>query len=305
MTVVDRPGGGQDVGQRVVSCPICEEASDPVGVVHGSFSDRDYHLRRCPACHFVFLADPWLEFEQIYDEAYYDGKGADPAVDYRFELECPDRTIRAYEWQGISDLVDECVGRPRGLRWLDFGCGNGGLVRFLNESTSVDACGFDSGAIVAQARAHRIPVLSEQQLGERAAGFDVVTAIEVIEHVPDPLAMLRQIRELLRPGGLFFLTTGNAQPFVSKLTRWAYVVPEVHMSFFEPLTLEVAMRKTGFRPERRARGPAFDHVLKYYTLRRLGLRKRNVFTDALPAGAIAPVVDRVRRLSEQPVGWAR
>jgi SAM-dependent methyltransferase len=304
-TAVDRPSRSVAAGEQITGCPICGEASDPVGVVHGSFSRRDYHMRRCPACHFAFLADPWLDFERIYDDAYYNGEGADPAVDYRFELEHPDRTIRVYEWQGISELVDEYVGRPKGMRWLDFGCGNGGLVRHLNQTASVDACGFDNGAIVVQAQAHGIPILTEQQLGEQAASFDVVTAIEVIEHTPDPLETLRQIRRLLRPGGLFFLTTGNAQPFAQKLTRWSYVAPEVHMSFFEPLTLEVAMRKAGFRPERRPRGRASDQIFKYYALRRLGLRRRNLFTDALPAAAVGPVVDRMRHLSEQPVGWAQ
>ena len=76
----------------------------------------------------------------------------------------------------------------------------------------------------------------------------MVTAIEVIEHTLDPLAELRTIRGLLRPGGLLFLTTGNAAPFASDLLRWSYIVPEIHVSFFEPDTLERALVKCGFRP---------------------------------------------------------
>jgi SAM-dependent methyltransferase len=265
---------------------------------------RDYHMRRCPACHFAFIEDPWLEFDRIYDEAYYEGRGADPMVDYQFELECPDRTIRVYEWQGISDIIDEFIGRPMGQRWLDFGCGNGGLVRYLNTNTSVEAYGYDSSKIIAEARRRGIPILSDAQLAAQEGSFDVVTAIEVIEHTVDPLSMLRQIRRLLRPGGLFFLTTGNARPFADRLTRWSYVAPEVHMSFFEPLTLEVAMRKTGFRSERKPRGPAFDQMLKYLVLRKLRMRRRNQLTDMLPSSLLGPIVERMRHLGEQPVGWA-
>jgi SAM-dependent methyltransferase len=261
-------------------------------------------MHRCADCHFAFIIDPWLEFDRIYDEQYYDGRGADPLADYRFELERPDCTIRLYEWAGVAHIVNEFVQPRDSLRWLDFGCGNGGLVRYLNANTNVDACGFDEGAIVTRARKQGIPILSEGELQEVEGAFDVVTAIEVVEHVPDPLPVLRQIRRLLRPGGLFFLTTGNAEPFAKKLTKWSYVIPEIHVSYFEPLTLEVAMRSAGFRPERKPRGPAFDEILKFKVLKSLHLRRRNSFTDALPASLIGPAADRMRRLSEQPAGWA-
>jgi SAM-dependent methyltransferase len=275
-----------------------------VGAVYGRYSERDYHLRRCPDCHFAFIADPWLEFDRIYDERYYEGSGADSLVDYRFELEHPDRTVRMYEWTGISLTVAELAGRLDGLRWLDFGCGNGGLVRYLNANTRARACGFDEGTIVAAARRQGIPILSEEQLAEQEGSFDVVSAIEVLEHTPEPLVTLRQIRRLLRPGGLLFLTTGNARPYADKLTRWSYVTPEIHLSYFEPKTLELAMRSTGFRPERRPRHAAFDQILKFKVLKNVRVRRRNRLTDALPARPLAMIADRLRHLSEHPVGWA-
>jgi SAM-dependent methyltransferase len=196
------------------------------------------------------------------------------------------------------------MGPRDGLRWLDYGCGSGGLVRYLNSSAGVEASGFDEGAIVAAAKQRGIPILSAEELREQEGSFDVVTAVEVIEHTLDPLETLRQIRRMLRPGGLFFLTTGNAEPFVEDLTRWSYVKPELHISYFEPRTLEIAMAKTGFRPERKPRGPAFDQILKFKVLKNLRIRKRNPLIDVLPAALIGPIAERMRHLGEQPIGWA-
>ncbi len=299
--VDDIPG---DPPTDAPACRICGSASHPVGSVWGRYSKRNYSLRRCPKCHFAFIADPWLEFERIYDERYYAGHGADPLVDYRFELEHPQRTIRVYEWAGIGRLASELIGGLDGLRWLDYGCGSGGLVRHLNATTPVRARGFDEGAIVEAAAQRGIPILSAAQLLEAEGEFDVISAIEVIEHTPEPLQALRQMRRLLRPGGLLFLTTGNARPFADKLTRWSYVTPDIHLSYFEPGTLELAMRNTGFRPERRPRRAAFDQILKFKVLKNLHVRRRNPLTDVLPSRLIGPLADRMRRLSEQPVGWA-
>ncbi len=169
----------------------------------------------------------------------------------------------------------------------------------------MDAYGYSNSMITAEAIRRGTPILSEDQLKAQEGSFDVLTAIEVIEHAVDPLSMLRQVRKLLRPGGLFFLTTGNARPLVARLTGWSYVNPDVHMSCFEPLTLEVAMRKAGFRPERMPSGPAFDLMSKFKMLQSLRIRERNQLTDILPSSLVGPIVEHLRHPGEQPVGWAQ
>ncbi|MDQ6745798.1 MAG: class I SAM-dependent methyltransferase [Actinomycetota bacterium] len=285
-------------------CRVCGEATELLGSRWGAYSRRNYELRRCPTCGFAFIADPWTEFERIYDERYYAGRGADPLVDYHFELQAPADTIRQYEWRGITTIVARLLGGLDGVRWLDFGCGSGGLVRHVSQQTPAAACGFEEGSIAGSARKAGIPILTQDELSERRGSFDVVTAIEVIEHTLDPLAELRRIRDLLRPGGLLFLTTGNAAPFADRLLRWRYVVPEIHVSFFEPRTLERALVSTGFRPERAARGPGFEQLLKFKVLKNLRLRRRNLLTDRIPAEPLASLAERKVHLGEHPVGWA-
>jgi 2-polyprenyl-3-methyl-5-hydroxy-6-metoxy-1,4-benzoquinol methylase len=285
-------------------CRVCAGETRLIGVVHGRYSKRDYRLARCLDCRYAFIVDPWLDFANIYDDRYYAGEGADPLVDYRFELDDPRSSIRVYEWQGITTLVTEILGGADSQRrWLDFGCGNGGLVRHLRDIKAAEAFGFDEGTITEEASARGIPVLDADELNAARGTFDVVTAIEVIEHTLDPVAELRRMRSMLRPGGLLYMTTGNARPYADRLTRWRYVLPELHISYFEPETLARAMAESGFRSERRQLGRGFDQIMKFKVLKNLHFRRRSRFTDLLPAHLIRSISDRIVKLSEHPVGW--
>jgi SAM-dependent methyltransferase len=286
-------------------CRVCGGSTEAIGAVHGAYSDRDFSLWRCAVCRYAFIADPWTDFAEIYDDRYYAGHGADPMVDYAFELSHPERTVRGYEWRGVTEVVTDLLGSLRDVRWLDFGCGNGGLVRHVRAATSADAVGFEEGSIAEQARAIGVPIVTADALDQMRGSFDVVTAVEVIEHTLDPLAELRRIRELLRPGGLLFLTTGNAAPFAQRLTEWSYVVPEIHISFFEPQTLARALESSGFRAATNPRNGGFDQILKFKVLKNLRVTRRNALTDLVPARPLAWAGDRRTRLSQMPVGWAR
>lgn len=265
---------------------------------------RAYALRHCEECGFSFVEKPRTDFAAIYSEAYYRGEGADPLVDYLYEREHPLKTIRHYEWRGISRIVTSLVPASPALRWLDFGCGMGGLVDYSRRELGVEAIGHEEGWAAEQARERGLPMLDASQLRQQEGTFDVVTAIEVIEHIPDPVEALRSIRRLLRPGGLLFLTTGNARPHRDRIDRWAYVIPEIHVSFFEPRTMAAALERAGFRPEYPGYRPGSSDVIRFKLLKNLRVRRRSRIEAALPWSLIARLVDRRYGISEHPVGWA-
>src|SRR5262245_20342114 len=192
-------------------CPICAGPAPHSGSRVGSYkSDQEFLYFGCESCRFSFVGNPWVEFDKIYSKEYYEGKGADPAVDYLFELENESSCIRRYEWEGLCQIVSNLTPRNiENLRWLDYGCGNGGLVRYARKHLSYDCIGFEEGYIADLSREFGIPILRKENLSELKNSFDIVTAIEVIEHVIDPLTFLRQVRSLLKPEGILFLTTGN------------------------------------------------------------------------------------------------
>jgi SAM-dependent methyltransferase len=284
-------------------CRCCGATAIPAGRKTGRFVKQAFHLAKCPQCGFGFVVDFLTDLGAIYDEAYYQGRGADPLVDYVGELERPDTSIRRYEWRGILKAVEALRGSVDGLRWLDYGCGNGGLVRSVGASRQLDIRGFETGWIADRARSAGIPILSAAELAALDGSCDVVTAIEVAEHIPDPHELFQTIRRLLKPGGLFFLTTGNAAP-VRDLQRWSYVVPEIHVSFFEPRTLDFLFERHGFRAEHRGFLPGHDDILRFKVLKNLGIGRVFAAERAAPWKLLSRLVDRRYRVTAHPVGWA-
>jgi SAM-dependent methyltransferase len=275
-----------------------------VGVKQGEVNRRSFHLMRCEACFYSFVADPWTDFAEIYSRDYYHGRGADPSVDYVFELENPSSTVRIYEWQGILKAVKSLIHINEDTRWLDFGCGNGGLVRHCLDKAGCQAVGFEEGWIAPVAREKGIPIMNEQELVSAEGQFDVVTAIEVLEHSTTPLETLRRIRRMLRPGGLFLYTTGNAERYRRNLLKWSYFVPEMHVGLFEPRTLETALKLTGFRPEFKSLLPGYTDIIRFKVLKNLGVRERAVWEQLVPWQIVSRLVDWRAGITAHPIGWA-
>lgn len=162
----------------------------------------------------------------------------------------------------IRDHIRGFIGRSD-IAILDFGCGRGWMAQFLSAFGSVTGIDFSASSIkFAQENYGQYGqfVLADPklpQLGLSGSGaFDLVVCSEVIEHVPDHLALLRQINELLKPGGWFILTTPNghiwpqykaANLFMNRILKLPlsfqpvenWVSPDQLIGFFQKLNFQV------------------------------------------------------------------
>ena len=149
-----------------------------------------------------------------------------------------------------------------GCRVVDIGCG-GGILTEAMASCGADVTGIDMAeAPLAVARLHQIESGAEveyrqttaEALAEEQAGqYDVVTCLEMLEHVPSPAQVTASVAKLVRPGGHVFFSTINRNPksFLFAIVGAEYVLrllptgTHEYQKFIRPSELEQWARAVG------------------------------------------------------------
>jgi len=158
--------------------------------------------------------------EELYDH-YYDAA----------QFEMPTVVAQSLERVVFSFEPFRLTGRI-----LDIGYGEGGLLQFAEKQawqcfgTEISprslAYGKERGWIVTDKAADDPRFLLQS--------FDVVTMIELLEHVPNPREILQAAARWLRPGGLLYLTTPNAKSLNQRVLglEWSVVSPPEHLALW-------------------------------------------------------------------------
>jgi 2-polyprenyl-6-hydroxyphenyl methylase/3-demethylubiquinone-9 3-methyltransferase len=165
---------------------------------------------------------------------------------------------------------------------LDVGCG-GGILSEAMAARGARVTGIDlSEETIRVAQLHllesRLPVRYERaDIGEFAAlnpgGFDVVTCMELLEHVPEPAAMVAACARLARPGGKAFFSTINRNPkaYLFAVIGAEYVLKLLprgthdYARFIKPSELARWCRAAGLRPAEMT-GMTYNPISKRYAL---------------------------------------
>ena len=160
------------------------------------------------------------------------------------------------------DWID-ALAPIQGKRVLDVGCG-GGILSDAMARRGADVTGIDLAAKalkVAQLHAleaatpnvRYLETSAEALASEQPGSFDVVTCMEMLEHVPDPSSVVRACSELVKPGGWVFFSTINRNPksFLFAIVGAEYVLrllprgTHEYAKFIRPSELAGHCRATG------------------------------------------------------------
>ncbi len=226
------------------SCPLCGGAASRWLV------KNDLPIQRCAACDNRFLApaDIPADLESLYTAEYFTGGVATGYPTYQqdapmLERNFAERVRRIRRWHAPG-------------RILDVGAAYGYFVKAAREA-GWQASGVELAPDVARdaSKLAQAEIIAGDFLRvPLAPGFDVITMFDVIEHVRDPLAWLVRARELLAPGGLLVIETGDvASPWARLLGRhWYFLDPPQHLWYFTGDGLAALLARAGFRapPER-------------------------------------------------------
>ena len=159
------------------------------------------------------------------------------------------------------DWIDRLAGL-RGKRVVDVGCG-GGILAEAMAGTGARVLGIDLApkplkvadlhALESGAQLEYRLIAAEALAKEAPGRYDVVTCLEMLEHVPEPETTVAACRELARPGGWVFFSTINRNPkaFALAIVGAEYVLrllprgTHEYAKFIKPSELARAVRKAG------------------------------------------------------------
>ena len=243
-------------------CSLCG-ASDFVVVGRADRDGRPLQTVLCRACGLVFTnpRPSAADMDRYYATEYrtdYQGTAAPPLRKIvRGMLGAQDRRrlVRPLLHESVSpaDLSAEASAAAEASarrRVLDVGCGAGEFV-YLMRRDGVDASGLEPGHAFADfaRRALGIPIQTAtvETAAVRPESQDVVTMFHALEHVPDPLGILRTLRGWLKRGGSLVVEVPNVDSTVqAPAHRFHYA----HLHHFSGATLGALGEAAGLRLER-------------------------------------------------------
>jgi SAM-dependent methyltransferase len=263
---------------RVPICPLCRAASrkliyDSLWLAPelGEGKETELSVFSCASCGLGYL-DPRLSDEQL--NYFYNGS---PSLTSWYENVFPGTIPRISLWMKLYAHEFKSI-LPSG-RVLDFGCGSGVFTNELRK-LGFDVVAFDVGDVPKGIAKKHFDIDIVTDLATVGENFDGIALLDVIEHVADPIGLLRMLRQRLKPGGILHIATPNFASVARKLrgSKWKSIDRRGHLVYFDPRSIRLALKQSGYETIRvRTWGAisflfpfAGGHALSTFATRSLG-----------------------------------
>lgn len=202
----------------------------------------------CRACGTVVYSEPYdpLDYAGVTAASFYG--------DRYWRQHVPEHLgLPGLEERARGDLPERAVFHlakvlrrvAPGARVLELGCGSGSLTYLLRQA-GFDAVGLELGPAAIELARRRFGIEVCQgplETAELEGSFDAVLAVDVLEHLPRPLATLELCAARLRKGGTLLLQTPC---YRDQGADWEMLVPREHLFLFTAESVERLLRAAGF-----------------------------------------------------------
>lgn len=244
-------------------CLICGNATS-------FFLEKDgYEYQKCPACGLVFV-HPQPKAEHLHHEVYSEKAGYQKhkKKDLSIIKETPhikkildylesDLFLYSQEQQNSScsvrDVHNVCVSP----RLLDVGCSSGEFL-YAAKKRGFETYGVELNSLtanIAEANGLNVKIGTLEDAHFENDIFDAVFLGDIIEHVPNPRALLIECERILKQGGVLIISTPNLDSFWAKATfklyawftiPWSVLTPPHHLFQFSESNLKKLLKEFGF-----------------------------------------------------------
>lgn len=251
-----------------LNCPFCGAEGK---LIHKRLKDRSmiggtsfWNIRRCRnhSCGAAWQ-DPRPREEEIWKayRTYYTHSESRPYMEWyyphqygylgRVLLRILNKTLRRLQLSAKRyDFYYHGLNNGSPGRLLEIGCGNGGRLLGLQQlGWDIEGHDVDSKAVeYCRTLGLRVQSGSLEDCGFREQSYDVILMSHVIEHLHDPLGVLKRCRELLKPGGKVIISTPNIRSLGRQIYRkhWLPLDPPRHITIFSSKTLRNVLNAAGF-----------------------------------------------------------
>ena len=226
--------------QPVEACPVCGGAE-----AHFFLDRMGMSYWRCTSCSHIY-ANPVVKPEEA-GKVYADDQTAFTIYTQPMQKDT-DRIKYRY---GV-DLMD-AIGLPGRGRIMDIGCGAGVFLQVAHEAGWPHCVGVDANAAYSDTYQETEGVqfvkgtfesLDRETLG---APYDAISMWSALEHIYDPARFVASLRNVLKPGGLFFVLVPNVTSLATRLMRsMSPTFNWKHLHCFSPQSLSRLVKGQGF-----------------------------------------------------------